>query len=50
MYLEKILCAGLLLFLAGVVLNVVTLVTVIKVAHEDSTKKDLPSHLVGNLE
>lgn len=51
MYLEKILCAGILLFIAGVVLNIATLVTVIKVAHDDSIKKDLSSsNLVENLE
>ena len=50
MYLEKILCAGILLFIAAIILNVATLVTVIKVAHDDSNKKTHAANLVENLE
>ena len=50
MYLEKIVCVGLFLFLLGIALNVATLVSVIKTAHDDSTKKSSSDHLVGAVE
>ena len=50
MYLEKIVCAGLFLFLLGIALNVATLVSVIKTAHDDSARKTPTDHLIGNVE
>lgn len=51
MYLEKIVCAGLFLFLLGIALNIATLITVIKTAHDDSTKHaPTEQQLVGSIE
>lgn len=50
MYLEKIVCAGLFLFLLGIALNVVTLVSVIKTAHDDSNQQARTDNLVGSIE
>jgi hypothetical protein len=48
MYLEKILCAGIFLFFAGVVANIATLVAVIKHTHEDAKKQHPISNIAEN--